>query len=348
MKWVEALDANEYRNDIIIVAGDITDDIAKLTTTLKIFVSKFKMVFAVPGNHDLWVESKRKSDGASDNTHEYSSSSHSAYEDTSESAKGSTDSVSKLYEFLELCESIGVKTRPEFVLGEMWIVPLLSWYYYNPSSYINDRSVLKLGNLRLWQDFTRCVWPESILSQPSHDVGVITSATSSSTTTATFTIDQDALHATIEKQEEITWGHIHPFLRTSSAKLIDITKKLALSKDISRYMMELNEESISKMETFHGIHGHKYPIITFSHFLPRAELNPPMDQLKFKELVCVSVSEELDTLIRRLHSTCHVYGHTHIRSDKQINGVRYIQYPLGYPSEPWCKTRDIKDFEIKL
>ena len=40
------------------------------------------------------------------------------------------------------------------------------------------------------------------------------------------------------------------------------------------------------------------PVVTFSHFVPRADLLPDYDRLKFKELIDVSISEGLEPLIR--------------------------------------------------
>ena len=54
------------------------------------------------------------------------------------------------------------------------------------------------------------------------------------------------------------------------------------------------------------------PVITFSHFVPRADLLPDYERLKFKELIDVSVSDGLELLIREAGAVVHVFGHTHI------------------------------------
>lgn len=49
-----------YREDCLILAGDISDDQAILRTTFQLVVKKFQHVFFVPGNHDLWVRRKER------------------------------------------------------------------------------------------------------------------------------------------------------------------------------------------------------------------------------------------------------------------------------------------------
>lgn len=53
------LSETEYKEDAIIIAGDISDDLQVIKDTLKLFLSKWAHVFFVPGNHELWM---RRSD----------------------------------------------------------------------------------------------------------------------------------------------------------------------------------------------------------------------------------------------------------------------------------------------
>jgi len=73
--------------------------------------------------------------------------------------------------------------------------------------------------------------------------------------------------------------------------------------------------------------------ISFSHFLPRRELLPPVENLRFKGLPKVAGSVLLDEQIRAAGADIHIFGHSHIPCDKMIDGVRYIQQPLAYPKE---------------
>jgi hypothetical protein len=57
--WCVALSESAYQHDALIVAGDVTDDLAKLRQTLGLLKQKFGEVFFVPGNHDLWLRTGR-------------------------------------------------------------------------------------------------------------------------------------------------------------------------------------------------------------------------------------------------------------------------------------------------
>jgi predicted phosphodiesterase len=67
------------------------------------------------------------------------------------------------------------------------------------------------------------------------------------------------------------------------------------------------------------------PVLTFSHFVPRAELVPPVRHLTFKGLPKVAGSALIERQLREAGSTVHVYGHTHLMGDRVIDGVRYVQ-----------------------
>lgn len=54
-QWVEQVSDADHRDDILILAGDLTEDRRLLAWCLGRFVAKFRKVLFVPGNHDLWV-----------------------------------------------------------------------------------------------------------------------------------------------------------------------------------------------------------------------------------------------------------------------------------------------------
>jgi predicted phosphodiesterase len=133
--WLRDLSTTDYKADTLILAGDVSDQLAMLENTLAYLSTVFAQVCFVPGNHELWV---RKREAA--------------------------DSVAKFWRIRRLCEAIGVHTRPVKVGGEhqgVWIVPLFSWYI-KPEEGPGSLFVEKPGEdptLAMWSDnyFTR--WP---------------------------------------------------------------------------------------------------------------------------------------------------------------------------------------------
>ena len=49
LRLVESWSASEYRNDVLIVAGDVTDNLSLLKTVLQSLAQKFLKVCYVPG-----------------------------------------------------------------------------------------------------------------------------------------------------------------------------------------------------------------------------------------------------------------------------------------------------------
>lgn len=123
-KWVEALSCSDYRNDVLVLAGDVSDSLTRLASCLDAFVRRFRKVFFVPGNHDLWVVRD----------------------------PGYIDSLDKFAQVMQVAEASGVCTRADQIEGIVF-VPLLGWY---------DGSFGALGPdlLGTWMDFHFCRWPK--------------------------------------------------------------------------------------------------------------------------------------------------------------------------------------------
>ena len=116
-----------YQDDALLVPGDISDRLDIIHSTLSLLRSKFKYIFYVPGNHELWVR------------------------------KAAYTSVEKFFGVLELCEMLGVRTGPANIDG-VWIVPLFSWYDAS-LDVDNSADVKALGG---WADFHLCKWPPEV------------------------------------------------------------------------------------------------------------------------------------------------------------------------------------------
>jgi hypothetical protein len=220
---VEGLPLGEHADDALIVAGDIADSLDRVESTLALLRARFREVFFVPGNHELWLRA-----------------------DTG-------DSADKFERILRLCDALGVRTRPALLPAGVWVVPLFAWYEAEFDSY-GDAEEKELEG---WADFHFCQWPERV-GRPCE------------------------------------W-----FLRMNEPHLRD----------------------------------YDAPVVTFSHFLPRRDLLPPAQYLRFKGLPRVAGCAELDAQLRRVGSRAHVFGHSHIDCDREIDGVRYVQNALRYPRD---------------
>lgn len=224
---IQQIPDNIHHDDILIVAGDIASRIDIIAQTLALLQEKFRQVFFVPGNHELWL------------------------------SRGQSDSLDKFSLIMGLCDKLGVHIRP-VQIGNVWIVPLLSWY----SAAFDDDGHAYRHQLQHWVDFYACKWPD--------------------------------------------------FLKAPDA-----------------YFSDLNTPYIQKYEG---------TVISFSHFLPRPELLPPRRYLFFKALPQVAGSFLIEQQIRQLQSTIHIFGHSHIKWDVELEGIRYINNPLSLPRRQVVET----------
>jgi predicted phosphodiesterase len=74
-------------------------------------------------------------------------------------------------------------------------------------------------------------------------------------------------------------------------------------------------------------------VISFSHFLPRADLLPSAAHRLPIALGPVMGSAMLDEQVRELCSDVHIYGHSHVNRSVELAGIRYVNNAFGYPHE---------------
>lgn len=122
-KWVCGLSTGDYTQDILILAGDLTDRLARLDECLALLTRRFRKVLFVPGNHDLWVIRERRD----------------------------MHSLDKFEEVRRVVESHGASMQA-YRAGEVAIVPLLSWYDH---SFGQPSPELRA----VWMDYRACRWP---------------------------------------------------------------------------------------------------------------------------------------------------------------------------------------------
>jgi Icc-related predicted phosphoesterase len=128
-QWVEELSLTEYRHDVLIVAGDVSDRIERVQGCLETLARRFRQVLFVPGNHDLWV--RRDPPGL--------------------------DSFGKFEQIKSMARSVGASMEV-FHQGKLSIVPLLGWYdetFGVPSDELRQA----------WVDFRACRWPQGFESR---------------------------------------------------------------------------------------------------------------------------------------------------------------------------------------
>lgn len=123
-RWLRELSDSEYQQDVLILAGDLTDNLSLLAESLEVLVKRFLQVLFVPGNHECWVIRDKF------NT-----------------------SFEKFHKVLEVCSQCGVSTDV-YRRGELTIVPLFSWYDF---SFGKPCEQLKTS----WSDFFSCKWPDN-------------------------------------------------------------------------------------------------------------------------------------------------------------------------------------------
>ncbi|KAL0385234.1 UNVERIFIED_CONTAM: hypothetical protein Sradi_2917700 [Sesamum radiatum] len=132
--WVKSLSSRTHDKDVLVVAGDVAETYANFLLTMSILKDKFRHVFFVPGNHDLWLRRE---------TTDY---------------LGSLDKLDKL---LDACLKLGVETKPGIIDG-LGVIPLYSWYHESFDGEM-DITGIRIPSLEMaCKDFHVCKWPDDL------------------------------------------------------------------------------------------------------------------------------------------------------------------------------------------
>jgi len=228
-KWVANLSIAEYQDDVLILAGDVTDTRRLLDWCLSALAKRFKKVLFTPGNHDLWVIREDRE----------------------------MNSLQKFDEVSAVVESSGASMQAFRERG-VEIIPLFAWYDYSfgePSE----------GLRAVWMDYRACRWPSGYTE-----------------------------------------------------------------KDVAAHFAALNDKQVSAAGD---------TVITYSHFLPRIDLMPGFIPCAGRLLYPILGSARLESQLRRLGPSIHVYGHSHVNRHVKIDGVSYINNAFGYPGETWIASK---------
>jgi predicted phosphodiesterase len=121
-QWLQQLPLHEYNDDVLILAGDVSDRLERLEEAFQALARRFSTVLYVPGNHDAWIHREQ-----------------------------ARDSFEKLAAVHAAAAAHGVCTDI-FQAAEVTIVPLQGWYDY---SFGAADDYLKAA----WADYRNCRWP---------------------------------------------------------------------------------------------------------------------------------------------------------------------------------------------
>ena len=348
---------------VMILPGDIGSEIDRLESVFSTLTASYDAVVYVPGNHEAWRRGIAAGGSAT------------APAERAEN-RMATDSVAKLLEVMEKAKEAGVFVGPvriqidkpdEVHLSEaiksgydvglqkdsssstnleaaetsvealkqlttkqgLVIFPLFSWYHsgWDTEAELTHPDVLDveiaMPFTRKWGDFSMCSWPEEMISHSDF-----------CSTSNDNTVLAEAFAAINE-----------PFLSPPNIELLDESDQASDQQLSESVRINNTYEQIDK-EGKTNVHQMRSPIIqkndtviSFSHFLPRQELCPEKRFLLEPFLTRVIGSNFLESQIRRLKPDVHLFGHTHIPIDLELEGIRYVQWPKGYSR---LKTTDLK------
>lgn len=132
--WVQALSTADYRDDTLILAGDVSDSLSRLAECLQAFSQRFARVLFVPGNHDVWVLRDAPA----------------------------LDSLAKFHRVMEVAAQSGAVTTACDV-GAVRVVPLQGWYDQSFGVHSDELQ-------ERWMDYRACRWPDGVTGdeQVSH------------------------------------------------------------------------------------------------------------------------------------------------------------------------------------
>jgi predicted phosphodiesterase len=122
-RWIANISLADYRDDILILAGDVSHSLPLLDWCLSTLAARFRKLLFVPGNHDLWVLSEAQA----------------------------RNSLQKFDEVCAVAGASGASMQP-FREQKLLIVPLMAWYDY---SFGEPGEELK----SMWMDYHACRWP---------------------------------------------------------------------------------------------------------------------------------------------------------------------------------------------
>jgi hypothetical protein len=309
---------------VLIVPGDVATNVLKLDEAFKILTARFDAVCFTPGNHELWRQG--------------SAVGESNEAETIFQVRQARDSIAKLEEVLHCAISNGVHVSPIRIIlssngsgaaadaGESKSIASI------PTSIDNS-----LASSLPSSDSSAAVTSEAVVVYPLH-----------SWYHASWDTEPPLNHPMYLESEAVCefakkWTDFY-YCAWPETLISDISRAEVLVKDGSK-----TEETISAYKTqdtelvaqafaslneplelsFAHDHDASTTVISFSHFLPHQALVLEKRMLLEPQLPSVCGSNYLRDQVTQLRPNLHIFGHTHIPIDLEIERIRFIQWPLG-------------------
>ena len=336
-------------SDALIVAGDAATGTDKLEQVLRLLVGKFKYVFYCCGNHELWSEG-RSAPGVGQN------------------------GVEKLLALMELATSLGAHAAPA-LLGGTDLADLAGNGNGNGTGTgtgTGNGNDLGAGGGRSAPRAAAAAWllSNGLVAPPRLDNGLVAPPRLDGSQGVAIvpmqswyqpsfadgrgygSADAEGMGMSRMMDAAVAWP---TFLRDPArgparcseffARLNEFTLRDASSSALpSPGGGDGGAANSAAAAAAAGVGGggllRGWPVISFSHFLPRPELHRGYAWLTHFE-GSHALGRQLDELYAAangkwggiLGRCTHIFGHTHFSIDKTIDGVRYVQHPLGNPHE---------------
>jgi len=125
-EWAHNINPTKFLDDVLIIAGNVAGSLPKVERALRALRPKFRRLFYVPGNRELWTYPNLED--------------HNEY----------PDAIAKLLQLFRLCDRLDVDVFPASIAEDVFVVPLLSWYsatfdikdpFPNPDRSTDNRAV---------------------------------------------------------------------------------------------------------------------------------------------------------------------------------------------------------------
>eukprot|EP00920_Eleutheroschizon_duboscqi_P031214 GHVT01075483.1.p1 GENE.GHVT01075483.1~~GHVT01075483.1.p1 ORF type:complete len:394 (+),score=18.58 GHVT01075483.1:549-1730(+) len=300
---------------------------------------KFRLVFFTPGNHDVWLDHQTrkllKEKIESSNSRPISDE--------------LLDSYGKLKYILKECNKQGILTAPTLVCGS----EVSSSGSVSSSACQNTKDSGVLDTVQSSPSSPLCSLSNCSPDDPQRTSDDYCTSTSDKVWIVPILSWHHPEFDTEPKIAHVGGQEVPP-----PEKLIqDFSRCLwpfphygaaANQRDVAMLVDKLNDDNLpdnfrwNRQELRQLGSSPTTPVISLSHFIPNENLLPEKRFLFYPDLPSACGSHFLRERIASLCPHAHIFGHTHFGWDMNLEGVRYIQAPLGYPRERRMRPRSME------